>query len=92
MLIDELVDEMGMEGLLKADGLDGAIIGITQCFNKHSILYDYNECVRILCNRDGMTEEEAEEYLKYNTLDAYVGEGTPTFLIRKLDKTPSKGV
>jgi hypothetical protein len=31
-------------------------------------------------DRDGMTEEEAFEYLEFNTLGAWVGEETPMFV------------
>jgi hypothetical protein len=33
--------------------------------------------VGVLVTRDGMTPEDAEEYLAFNTLGAYVGPATP---------------
>jgi hypothetical protein len=33
--------------------------------------------------RDGMSETEAEEYLHFNVLGAYVGEQTPWFVTVK---------
>lgn len=32
--------------------------------------------------RDGMTEEEAQEWYEFNILGAYCGEGMPVFLIK----------
>lgn len=76
--IDEL-SEVNPEALL-ADGLEEAFIGII-CNQHHPkvAVYDYGKCVRILM-RDGITEEEAHEYLEFNTLSAYVGENGPLFL------------
>lgn len=44
------------------------------------VCYDYAKCVEILKAKSEMTEEEAEEFLNFNTLGAYVGETTPLFL------------
>jgi predicted nucleotidyltransferase len=63
---------------LKADGLDEAIIGTD--YRTDRVIYSIRKCIRILMRRDNMTYEEALEYLEFNTLCAYVGEGTPIFL------------
>jgi hypothetical protein len=34
----------------------------------------------VLVERDGMTAEEADEFLSFNTLGAYVGENGPLFV------------
>ena len=31
-------------------------------------------------DRDGMEEDEADEYLQFNTVGAWVGKGTPAFM------------
>ena len=74
----EQIAEMNQEALL-ADGFEDALIGYSQQFNKVLALYDYAKCVSILMSRDSMTEEEACEFLEFNTLGAYVGENTPAF-------------
>lgn len=77
-LMDELADE-NPEALL-ADGLSAAFIGYTQ--NHHHpvvAVYDLQKCVEILM-ADGMSAEEADEYLSFNTLGAYVGENGPLFV------------
>ena len=69
------------EELLFADGFDEAIIGVCSRFGQEDIVaYDYEKCIDILIKRDGMDDEEAVEFLEYNTLGSYVGEKTPCFL------------
>ena len=59
-------------------------MGIQQTFEKGGInfraLYSLKKCVEIMM-ADGSTYEEALEFLHYNTLGAYVGEGTPSFFL-----------
>ena len=55
--------------MLKADGFDEAVIGIgSRCGQKDIIAYDRDECIAILCRRDGMSFEEAVEYFEVNTV------------------------
>jgi len=68
--------------LLIADGFDKAIIGVSRTFNKLSIAYDTNKCIKILMNRDKMSREEAIEYFEYNVVGSYIGEHTPSFIER----------
>lgn len=80
MTADELA-ELYPEALL-ADGFEAAMIGMT--VNHHHpnvVVYDYQKCVEILASQ-GMTAEDAEEYLSFNTLGAYVGKNGPLFLER----------
>jgi hypothetical protein len=62
---------------LKADGFDDAILGI-DC-NQERIIYDISVMIEILV-KDGMTQEDALEYLNYNVLSAYVGDNTPIYI------------
>jgi len=80
--INEFADQAELE-IYFADGFDNAILGIAQHFNNHSVLYDYEKCVGVLMERDGMSYDEADEFMQYNVVGAWVGEGTPTFLILK---------
>ena len=63
-------------------GFDDAFIG-TSCM-QHSrepcAVYDLDKCIQILVERDGMTPDEAYEYIDYNTLNSWVGETTPIFM------------
>jgi hypothetical protein len=68
---------------LFADGLEKAFIGYFQrCGQAIVAVYDYEKCVKILMKRDGMTDEDAREFLDFNTVGAWMGEGTPAFLMR----------
>ena len=68
------------EGMLLADGFESALIGFGTRFTHPVAVYDYDRCVRVLVERDAMTEEEAVDYLEFNTTGAYVGESTPVFV------------
>lgn len=66
---------------LLAEGFEDALIGYTQNFHHATVaVYDYGACVRVLVERDGMSIEEAEEFLSFNTLDADFGENGPLFV------------
>ena len=65
---------------LGADGFEDALIGYGTQFNKDLAIYDYEKCVVVLMKRDGMTDEEAREYMEYNVCGAYMGNNTPVFL------------
>lgn len=84
---DELA-EINPEALL-ADGLEDAMVGYT--VNHHHpvvAVYDFDLCVKVLVDRDGMTPEDAEEFLSFNTLGAYVGENGPLY-VRICRPTPA---
>jgi len=63
--------------MLKADGFDSCVMGVTSGGTK--LIYNYEACVALLCVRDGMSHEEAEEFMDYNVVGAYMGEETPEF-------------
>tara|TARA_R110000796_G_scaffold8939_9_gene30772 strand:- start:311 stop:598 length:288 start_codon:yes stop_codon:yes gene_type:complete len=68
------------DGCLMADGFEEALIGFGTRFNNPVTIYDLNKCIDILIEGDGMSQEEAIEYMDFNVLGAYVGEETPIFL------------
>lgn len=67
--------------LVLADGFDGAILGVISIANSFHVLYDSDECVKILIKEHGMERDEAYEYLEFNVLCAYVGDNTPAFTV-----------
>lgn len=79
-------DEYDCE-LTFADGFDAAIIGICTgwfgdeggVIQRQAVVYDLDRCIRILVEQ-GMDAEDAEEFLDFNTLGAYVGRSTPVFM------------
>jgi hypothetical protein len=75
------IDEIA-EGAILLDGLDDAIFGVVEEFgNSPRVLYSKHKILTILCERDGMTWSEAEEFYDYNILGLYAGEQNPIFLI-----------
>jgi hypothetical protein len=68
------------EDIILADGLEDAFMGVAQQFTQTHAVYDKEKVIDILIERDGMTEQEAEEFFDFNILGAYVGESTPAFL------------
>lgn len=70
------------EGAIILDGLDEAIVGITEEFSVgRRILYSKDKILDILMKRDLMTHSEAEEFYDYNILGLYAGEQNPVFLV-----------
>lgn len=65
------------EGLLFADGLDDAIIGV--CPSSLRVVYSRTKTIEIFI-KDGLDEIEAEEFAEFNTFNAYVGEQTPIWV------------
>ncbi len=69
------------EQIVTCDGFESCIIGIANRFGMEPVVaYDYDKCIALLVSRDGMSEEEAVKFFEFNTLGAWVGEGTPVFI------------
>jgi len=74
-------DDSYTENVLLADGFEDAFEGLaTQFDGEPKAVYDYDKCVTVLMDRDGMSFDEAEEFMSYNVLGAWAGEHTPFFL------------
>ena len=79
-MILERMSELNPKAL-KADGFDDAILGISSRIGDDSLLaYDYDKCIKIL--QKDLSYEEAVEYMEFNVVGSYVGEGTPIFIKR----------
>ena len=64
------------------DGFDEALIGFCQRINEPLLaVYSYEEMVKTCIFRDGMTDEEAEEYINYNCVGAWIGVQTPIIVM-----------
>ncbi len=76
------------EGAILLDGLESAIVGITDEFGVgRRILYSKDKIIQILQERDGMTWDEAEEFFDYNIIGGYFGEKNPVFLDLSISTT-----
>ena len=72
---------MADERIVKANGLEDAIIGVGSRMNMPDVLiYSYNKCVKIFMEKEGWTHEEAIEWMDFNVVGAWVGETTPIFV------------
>ena len=67
--------------MLKIDGHDDAVIGPALIWGNGSriyvLVYDAEAIRATLIKRDGMTSEEAREYIEFNIEGAYMGPDTP---------------
>ena len=63
---------------LKVDGFDKAIVG--EEYFSGRLVYSVERMMKVLMNRDGMSFEEALEFIEYNIIGAYLGEMTPIYI------------
>ena len=81
LTLDEIAD-INPEAML-ADGFDKGILGMCVQFGSEPVVaYDFNKCVEIIMERDGMEREEAIDFMNFNVVGAYVGLSTPVFIMR----------
>jgi hypothetical protein len=59
------------------DGYDKAILGLT---DNGQLVYSKEIMVELLMEDDDLSEEDAWEFLEFNTFCAYVGEQTPIYV------------
>lgn len=59
------------------DGYDKAILGLT---DNGQLVYSKEIMVELLMEEDDLSEEDAWEFLEFNTFCAYVGEQTPVYV------------
>ena len=70
---------------LLADNFEEAFIGYGGQYAKHPLaIYDITKCIEVLV-KGGMSEDAAEEFLSFNVLGAWMGEGTPIFMTPRSD-------
>ena len=70
----ELIAELNPEAIVW-DDFDDAIVGYD--LREWRVIYDQAKMADILMERDGMTYEDAIDYLGFNVFCAYVGDYTP---------------
>lgn len=81
----DLINEMGGEDLIifESPDYDSAIIGIS---HDDRVVYSFEKMIEFLKQEDKMTEEEAIEFIEYNTIRAipYFGPNAPIVLMNEL--------
>ena len=76
-MIEKIIEKYYDKDILKADGFDEAIIGVSEDFDQPlKLIYSVSKCLEILEQHD-MDEFDAMEYFTYHISGAYVGEKTP---------------
>lgn len=83
-IIKSIIEEVGEEeakDIILFDGFEDAFIGLVQQFQGPRLAcYHYDICILVLMRRDGMSVEEAHEWMSYNVTGGWVGSNTPAFL------------
>jgi hypothetical protein len=72
----EDIAELNEDALL-ADGFDAALVGIT---SKGCAVYSIDAIIAILMERDGLDEEEANEFFGFNIECVYLGDFMPVYV------------
>ena len=66
------------DGAIVYDGFEDAFIGYAErCSSPGVAVYSYERMIQVLMGRDGMTYEEAAEFIDFNVVGGWVGEKTP---------------
>lgn len=76
--IEEWLEPLDRETIF-FEGLDMAIIGISEVPDGYKVCYDIGRVLELLII-SGMTEHEAIEYYDFNIAGSYVGPLTPIFV------------
>lgn len=81
----DLLNEMGREELIIFENpdYDSAIIGIS---HDDRVVYSFEKMIKCLMEEDKITEEEAIEFIEYNTIRAipYFGPNAPIVLMDEI--------
>lgn len=81
MTSEDLLIENDYENviILKNESYDGALIGVS---SDGRAIYDYDLMVEWLMNKDGMSAEEAADWIDYNTIGSLYGNDCPIVMFR----------
>lgn len=63
--------------LVSADGFDAAILGIEEKPDGVRLIYSVSKAIDVLVQRDGMSRQEATEFLEFNIIDGAPFPGGP---------------
>lgn len=79
-MLEQILYYFPEDEVLKADGFDEAVIGISEDFNQPlRLVYSMEKCIQILMK--DMSREDAIEYFHFNMKGAYMGDKTPIWCI-----------
>lgn len=63
--------------LVSADGFDAAILGLEEKPDGVRVIYSVSKAIDILVQRDGMSRQEATEFLEFNVINGAPFPGGP---------------
>ena len=75
MMLEKILAAYEDTEFLKADGLDGAIIGVDGRADR--LVYSVTKVIEILIKEQGMTQDDAFDHFYYNIEGSYMGDKTP---------------
>lgn len=77
----DILEHYSEYDLLIMDGYNDCIIGVVEGIDiEPRVVYDVTKVLRKLQQENGLSEDDAIEWLEFNQKGAYVGEHTPLFL------------
>ena len=80
MELEEAKEYVGDCYGMQMDGFDDCIVGVAErCSCQPLLVYDREKIISKL-RKDGLSHEEASEYVDFNMAGAWVGEGTPLIM------------
>lgn len=81
----DLLVELGLgeSTVFENPDYDSAIVGYDECSGR--IVYDYELMIEHLMDSDGMSYEEAMEFVDYNTVRACPYFDNPPIILRRID-------
>jgi len=85
--VEEVLGENDACLLEPRDEYDACIVGIGYRFSSGPLAVYSIPMVLKVMEGWGMDEEEAQEYFEYNTIGAWMGDGTPMFIYPFLEDT-----
>jgi len=77
--LKKFLQDIDEEDILLADGLSDAFIGLA-CVNGTNVAVYSTGLIAVQLMDDGMSYDEAEEYIQYNIIGANMGDKTPVYV------------
>jgi len=77
--------------LLLMDGYDDCIVGVVEQYGRPPIVCYSKPMVIAKLMKDGMDEDEAEEFFEFNQIGAWMGDNTPCFLNPRIKEETNAG-
>lgn len=82
--LDEILEALGEDypDTITFDDLDDAIIGVASQWSKRPlVVYDYVKMIRCFMIQNGWTYATAQEWVDFNVVQVWAGEGTPLIMM-----------